>query len=309
MGKAGHRPENAKTLLRPFPDPIGDSLVFIVDRDVFKYKVEEIMVTRVICSLIGLSFLMSSAAWAVPASKSVRDGNRLYQQGNFEDAARRYEEALGKTPESVIVNFNAGTALYKQKRFAQAARYLQKALLSDDPRLKEKAHYNLGNTLYQSGVGNETKDIGAAIQALQESLAHFESALHLDKTDKDAQYNHEFVKKELERLKQKQKQQPSPGEKKNQASQQGQEHPSESQAKETQGSRGQPSPAAGGQQQSGQPGEDQKKQAVSAVDNSKDLTKEEAERILQSYQQAEEPRGLLKVFQNKGESRPVLKDW
>ncbi|MBI5150701.1 MAG: tetratricopeptide repeat protein [Candidatus Omnitrophica bacterium] len=296
---------------------------------------------RVVCLFLGLSLLMPSSLWAASTGRSVREGNRLYSQGNFEDAARHYEKALEKNPESALVNFNAGTALYKQKRYPQAAQYLQKALLSDDPRLKEKAYYNLGNTLYQSGIGHQTKDIGAAVQGLQESLSHFENALRLDKTDKDAQDNYEFVKKELERLKQEQKQQSSQGQKEKQDRDSQSKEGQQNQAKGSQESPGQQaaaekkensedkqsaapetssenkkesgeqqSMAAGSQQESGQPAEEQKEQAASAaVDNSKDLTKEEAERILQSYQQSEEPRGLLKVFQNKGGSSPVLKDW
>jgi Ca-activated chloride channel homolog len=272
---------------------------------------------RVIYLLIGLSSMASPLAWAASPATSVRDGNRLYSQGNFEDAGRRYEEALKNNPESAIVNFNAGTAFYKQKHYPQAVRHLQKALLGDDPRLKEKAYYNLGNTLYQSGIGHETKDTGAAVQALQESLGHFESALRLDKTDKDAQYNYEFVKKELERLKQEQKkQQSSQGQKEKQDQEQRKETPEDKQpaapepSEEKKESGAQQPMAAGDHQESGQPAEEHEGQAASAtVGNSRDLTKEEAERILQSYQQAEEPRGLLKVFQDKGESRPVLKDW
>ncbi|MBI5416076.1 MAG: tetratricopeptide repeat protein [Candidatus Omnitrophica bacterium] len=285
----------------------------------FKHRAKEMTGMRVIYLLLGLSSMASPLAWAASPATSVRDGNRLYSQGNFEDAGRRYEEALKNNPESAIVNFNAGTAFYKQKHYPEAIQHLQKALLGDDPRLKEKAYYNLGNTLYQSGIGHETKDTGAAVQALQESLGHFESALRLDKTDKDAQYNYEFVKKELERLKQEQKQQSSKGQKekqnqdsgskedqKNQASEQGQE-----QQKKTSEDKEPAAPETSEEKkESGQPAEEHEGQAASAtVGNSRDLTKEEAERILQSYQQAEEPRGLLKVFQNKGESRPVLKDW
>lgn len=284
------------------------------------------------------------------ASKAavVRRGNGLYAQGKFADSLRMYEEALKKDPESEIIRFNAGTALYKQKLYDQAAGHFQNAILSDDARLREKAHYNLGVSLYQSGAAQEQSNIPSAVKSWEESLKHFERALAIDKKDDDAQYNYDFVKKELERLRREQKKQQQQSQQKQQGqegsedqprgqqgnqqqqqqpSSQGGEDPSQSKGSRPpqqdhgdQPSQQQPSPEQSPQEQSsgGKSGESQpqpaaqgqdQQQAGTAASESRELTKSEAERLLHNYQQTEEPRGLLHVFQEKHHSAPVIKDW
>lgn len=288
----------------------------------------------------GAGFLLFAAVLVFPrpgqaasAREAVRQGNRLYGQGQFTDSLKKYEQALEKAPESDIVNFNAGTALYKQKRYDGAVDHFQKAILSDDASLRERAYYNLGNSFYKSGIEKEKTDINAAITALRESLRHLAGALALDKKDQDAQYNYDFVNKELERLREEQQRQQQQSQQ-NQDGQKGQGQPdigqgesgtqqqsqSENQPQQPQGQDDQ-SPAEqppkdrssgeepdGARPQTAAQGQEQQ-QPVSAGDHGQELTKQEAERLLQNYQQTEEPQGLLHVFEEKHETGAVIKDW
>ncbi len=295
---------------------------------------------------------------AASVKESVRQGNRLYRQGQFEDSLKMFQEALRKEPESDIVNFNTGTALYKQKHYDEAVDHFQKAILSNDTVLRERAYYNLGNSFYRSGIAKEKTDINTAIARLQESLKHLASALALDKNDQDAQYNYDFVSKELERLRkeqqkqqqqsqqdqngpkdQEQQQQQDPqsgqgrsdsagGEKEQQqsgAQQSGQQDNSsqsksgesqeqtqqekESSAEESEKQAASGEKSEGERGQAGEQGQQQGSTQSASVAQGQELTKIEAERLLQNYQQTEEPQGLLHVFQEKHETGAVIKDW
>jgi Ca-activated chloride channel homolog len=153
--------------------------------------------------------IVSFSASGMASSKQaeVRKGNDLFTKGSFEDSVKRYEEALKKDPESDIINFNLGTALYKKGDYAQSLSHLQKSLLTDVPALKQKTYYNLGNAFYKDGIRHEKEKIDQAISSLEQSIKQYESALSLNKDDQDAAFNLEFVKKELERLKKEQEKQ------------------------------------------------------------------------------------------------------
>jgi len=79
-------------------------------------------------------------------------------------------------------------------------------LTSPDLKLQELAYYNRGNTLYW--MGEKNSDPKKKTEAWEKSIKDYELSLKLNPQDADAKYNHEFVKKRLEELKQQQKNQP-----------------------------------------------------------------------------------------------------
>lgn len=137
---------------------------------------------------------------------AVTGADKLYRQGEYEQAAQKYRQALKSGRDSAIIEFNLGAALYKQELYPEAAEHFQRALLSDDSELRKKAHYNLGNTFYRRGIEQETQDLDAAVRQLERSLDHLKQSLKIA-PDPDTEHNLEFVQKELERLKQKKQQQ------------------------------------------------------------------------------------------------------
>ena len=133
----------------------------------------------------------------------VKEGNLLYNKGEFEKALKQYEEAFLEAPDSDIVNFNLGSALYKTEDYKGAISHFEKALITERKRLLENASYNMANAEYKYGISKEDSGLEEAIRYLERSLGHYEQALSIDPEDEDAEYNYEFVKKELERLKKK----------------------------------------------------------------------------------------------------------
>ncbi len=153
-----------------------------------------------------LFFIGAGPGFCASKESLVKKGNALYQKNNFAESVKEYETALKKDPESPAINFDLGTALYKNKKYAEAISYLQKGLLSKDPLLKKQAHFNLGDAFYKKGRELEGSRLDEAIADLEESLRQFEAVRNVDDKDNDAKYNHDTVKKELERLKEKKEQ-------------------------------------------------------------------------------------------------------
>ena len=147
-----------------------------------------------------------------------REGNRLYEEGRFAEAHEKYLEALLEAPDSPIIRFNDGNALYQGENYESALESFRTAVESGDPQLAAAAWYNLGNTLYRQGT-------------LPESLEAFKQALRADPADIDAKHNLERV---LEQMQQQQQQQgdgenegqpPPEGGEQNQDQQQEQDQP------------------------------------------------------------------------------------
>jgi len=282
------------------------------------------------------------AVEAASPKKIVKEGNLLYQKGDYAESKRKYSEALEKDPESDIINYNLGTSLYKGGQYELAIEHYQKVFLSDSDELKENAHYNLGNTLYKSGLSQDTGgDTTSAILSLEKSLQQYERALAISEDD-DAKHNYDFVQKELQRLKvkqQQQQQQKQQGEKSDQSKDDQQQKDQSQQSQNEQKQEGQENQQKQDQQQgkdkeqqdkqAGQ-GEEQKDQqdkpdqkgngtegkeddkpnnTSSKPQDASQLTPEEARIRLESYQQTEEPQRQFNVRKNIKDARPVSKDW
>ncbi len=280
-----------------------------------------------------LSLTLASNAWAVSKESLVKKGNVLYKKGDFNASVKSYEDGLKVDPESAIINFNLGTALYKDKKYDEAITHLQKGLLSDDPLLKKNAHFNLGDALYAYGVDIGEKQVDQAIGALEESFRQFTEVINLDDKDKDAQYNRDIVQKQLELLKKKKQQQQnqqnqSKGQKQNKEDQsksesqdkkaadsssqenQSPEISSQPENKDAEDKKEEQKPEQGFSQSSDEKeSSPEKKKEVDAQPKPGEMTKEEAKALLRQFEQSPEATGLINFDKRKAEETPVLKDW
>ncbi|MFN2476010.1 MAG: VWA domain-containing protein [Chthoniobacterales bacterium] len=158
-------------------------------------------------ALAGAALLVSTASFVSAAAP----GLDAYRAEHFNEAYEQLQQTLQAHPDTRAtdkIQFDAGAAAYKMKDYPKALQSFSQALLSPDPQLQERSHYNLGNTLYQRGEtqkSNETK-----LTDWTNALQHYDQALKIDANDKQAQENSEFVKKKIEELKKQQEQQPSP---------------------------------------------------------------------------------------------------
>ena len=269
--------------------------------------------------------------------KEVKKGNLLYNKGQFEEALKSYQKAHQSSPDSDVVNFDLGAALYKTKNYGKAIGHFEKSLVSNDPSLEEKASYNSGNAKYKYGISQEEINLPQAVNLLEQSLRHYERAIELEPKDEDAKYNYEFVKKELERLKKKLQQQKQEQQKKKGAEDEEEkekerpeerdkekEKPEEKQkpqeeeveAEEKEPEKGEEEAGRAPQEEKEQPEEEEKKEEEPSGQRegkpqkpTDEMSEKEASMLLDSYRQEEEPRELYKEKIPPRELPEVLKDW
>ena len=109
--------------------------------------------------------------------KQVREGNKLYQQKNYKEAANAYQQALSKNPTYTPGMFNLGNALFQQKNYDASRQVLgATAKQVKDKNVKADANYNIGNTYMQE-------------QKWEEAVNAYKQALRNNPQDEAAKYN------------------------------------------------------------------------------------------------------------------------
>jgi len=166
-----------------------------------------------VCAALVALASVPAPSFAQEGRAAVRDGNRLYEDGRFQEAHERYLQGLAEAPESGILRFNDGNALYRSDEYAQAMEAYERAIETGDPELARAAWYNLGNALYRQ-------------QQLEQSLEAYKQALRLNPDDVDAKHNLERV---LEQMQQQQQQQGDPSQDQQDQNQQQDRQPNQQQ--------------------------------------------------------------------------------
>ncbi|MDZ7292437.1 MAG: tetratricopeptide repeat protein [candidate division KSB1 bacterium] len=217
--------------------------------------------------------------------RQVAEGNKYFSEGKFDEANNKYRDAEVANPESPIVHFNIGDALYKKRKYEDALQAYHKAIQkSDDVQLQSQTYYNLGNTLYR-------------LNKWPESILAYQQALKLNPSDEDAKYNLEYVRAKLKENAQKQPQ--------NQQQQQQQQQQSASDQQNQQDQQKQD------QQQQQEQQQNEKQQEQQAAQQKKDkeqLSKEDAERLLEALRNQEKETQKERQMRATGRVR-VEKDW
>jgi len=290
--------------------------------------------SAIILYLIVLFFISINSVCfgAQGAKKNVKEGNILYQKGKLDEALQKYNEASISMPDSDIINFNMGAALYKKEDYQKAADAFTKALTSQDRKIEADALYNLGNSKYKLGKLKENTDLSSAVSLMRESLDYYKRAVESDQNNKDARFNHEFVERELKVLLDKLKQQQSEKQKQQSQQEQKQEQQQGQGASSEKKEQGEAEPSAQGQQkeQSGeqkqekgesaqakeekQEGKEQQERPAVAgeqmqqEDEKKELSKEEARMLLDRYGQEKGTPDYMDR-RTRGYDTEVTKDW
>lgn len=137
-----------------------------------------------------------------PASAS--KGEKAFADGDFLAASKFYTEALKKNPDDPRLNYNAGTAAYKNNLFDDAITSFTQALKSEDLGLQEQTYYNLGNALFKKGEEILPKEPQQAAKIWQQALDAYEGSLKLHPQGRDSKENRDLVTRRLEELKKQQ---------------------------------------------------------------------------------------------------------
>jgi tetratricopeptide (TPR) repeat protein len=134
--------------------------------------------------LLITAFVISifSATCFAGAGSDINKGNKLYKQSDYDGALKQYRDAQISSPDSSVVHFDLGDALYKTNSLDDAQTEFNKALASKNPIVRSKAYYNLGNNAFK----NQKND---------EAIDYYKKSLMLNPKDEDAKYNLEYLTK------------------------------------------------------------------------------------------------------------------
>ena len=98
--------------------------------------------------------LLITTATAAQTKKLVREGNELYRQQRYKDAAMLYQEALSKDPSFTPGLFNLGNSLYRQKDLEQSRKIMAAAAKSaTDKGMFEIIHAGTNGGMSAKGRG------------------------------------------------------------------------------------------------------------------------------------------------------------
>jgi len=114
--------------------------------------------------LLGLVFI----SWLDPFRDEVREGNRLYEKGDYRGAEERYGAAERYAPrerDRDRLRFNHGDALYMRGDYDGALEQFRGALRAGDGETQKKALFNAGNAYLKKG--DYRAAAGAYIDALK----------------------------------------------------------------------------------------------------------------------------------------------
>ena len=153
--------------------------------------------------LAAVALAAVSVAWLDPHA-TARETSRLYASGKFDDAAGKYNEALVDRPDSPLLHFNLGDALYRQGKFTDAVNALQQVPGTDaDSTRTARVAYNIGNAKYRLAQAAEASDPKSALGLYAEAIVAYRRAMGAAPDDVDAKFNHEFVARKMDDLKKK----------------------------------------------------------------------------------------------------------
>lgn len=216
----------------------------------------------------------------VTAQKSYREhlrsGNRLYADSLYDKAEVEYRKALELDPNGSQALFNLGNALLYQDKAQEAMdQYVMAEKRENEKGNLAQIHHNMGV------ICQASKDFARAVE-------YYKQALRENSTDHETRYNLALAMKQLkEQQQQEQQQNEEQQEQKEQEQQQQQNQEQQEQEQQQQ----------------------QKQQEQQAQEEEENMSKENAEQLLESAMQDEKDvqEKVKKMMQIKG--RKLDKDW
>jgi len=221
-----------------------------------------------------LVLVITQAAFADSARVSTSLGNKLYKQGNFNEAINNYDQALLEAPGALEPKFNQANSYYRLDDLGKAMDlYRQVAAESKDMKLVAKAKYNLGDSYFQQGSKQKDSNLQKAIDDMKTAIGSWRGVLDIEPENKKAARNIEvarlIIKDLLDQLnKQQQQQDPNRPQDPNQQQQNQQQQKS--------------------QQDPNQPKDQQQKQQAAGQDPNQPQDPNQSQDQQQKQQQAEQ---------------------
>jgi tetratricopeptide (TPR) repeat protein len=247
--------------------------------------------------LILLIGLLSGDLYSQSVNKMLREGNRKFEKGNFDEAEVKYRKALEISPD-YRATFNLGDALYKREQYADAINKFSDIVAKNpDPKTTSHAYHNIGNAHFKAGE-------------YEKSLAAYRNSLRLNPNDEETRYNYEMARRMIQvqqqQQQQNQQQQNQQDEQQQNQQQQNQQNQNQQQQQNQQNQEQNEQNQQNQQQQNQQ--NEQNQQQQNQQQRRQEISKEDAERILNALMK-EEQNVQKKVNKRRGERRSIDKNW
>jgi Ca-activated chloride channel family protein len=221
----------------------------------------------IIKNIVLILFICSSYLFA--QRSEVNEGVDLYKKDKFADAEVNFKKGIEKSPENFEARFNLGDAYYKQGRFDEANQEFHTSLeLTDDPTLKAKVHHNIGNSLLKA-------------QKIKESIDAYKNALKLNPNDMETKYNLSYALSMLDKQQNQQQQN-------NQNQQNQDQNKDKNQDQNKDQNQDQQNQNDRQQNDQNKPPQNEQAQQDQLKNKQDQISKEEAERILQALKNNEQ---------------------
>ncbi len=136
-----------------------------------------------------LLLILAPMLHAASAASKNKTGNRLFEQGKFQDAEKAYLEAQASMPGRPELFYNLGNSLIKQQKYDQALQALAQAVGKGDKELQARSWYNIGNAMFE-------------MEKWKESAQSYIRSLRLNPADMEAKHNLELALKKMQEQKQ-----------------------------------------------------------------------------------------------------------
>ena len=145
-------------------------------------------------------------AFAQKENRYIRQGNEAYNSGEYGNSEVAYQKALEMNPNSYEANFNLADAFYKQSKYDDAIKQYSSLLENEKDKSKlAEINYNIGNAHFRKAeelLGKQKMQ--EAIKELNSSIDAYKKSIINNPADKQAKYNlsmAQYLKKELEKMK------------------------------------------------------------------------------------------------------------
>jgi len=231
------------------------------------------MQSRYFFVLLIILAAVSISASAQNERRFIREGNDFYENEKFVESEVEYRKALEKKPESFEGRFNLGDALFKQEKVDEAIEQFQALTNStDDKQQLSEIYHNIGNGFF-------------AKQELEKSIEAYKEALRNDPLDDESRYNLIVAQKMLQQQQEQEQEQDEEKEEQEQEQQQEQDQ----------------------QEQKEQQQQDQQEQQQQQEEQG--ISKENAERILQSLDEDEKKLQEKLRKAEQSQQKQIDKNW
>lgn len=232
----------------------------------------------------------------------LRKGNKKYNDKNYEEAQVNYRKALNENGNSYESNFNLGDALYQQGDFNGAAQKFETAAsVAKNKTDKAKALHNMGNAFLKAD--RLTQAIDAYKQALRNNPDDKETKYNLSYALKKQKQQEEQNKQQQQQQKDKQNKEDKQDNKDKKEQEQDKEGKNKEKEQEKQGKDKEKQEQDKQNGEAEKPGEDEKNNGQENQPQEGKMSDAEAERILDAIK-SEEQKVQQRIFQrNKDQQK------